>query len=170
VAVALNIGLFFKPITKPTKAATWKPVAYLDRHVQDVIDGLRQVEASAGTPVVVFKEDTTGWRNVAYYQPELSVFVCSKGANPERPVVWVIRNGRSEARELGDPTMTLPPTNAVAVWAADLGKRSEEFARIGRWAVLPARENQGVEIFNINFRTGAGPPEATERPAVIARQ
>ena len=73
-AVLLNVFLFFKPITKTSRASTYTPVRWIAGYMSGVIDTIAGLQRNGGV-TVVFEAPITGWRNVSYYLPEARVLV-----------------------------------------------------------------------------------------------
>ncbi len=111
-AIALNVFLFYKPISKVTKPATYTPVAWLDGHIRTLIDGLR----AAGTPgsvTAVFYERTTGWRNLSYYCPNIPVLVMRGDVDHEQPAAWYMYAHRVRAAKVEDGAIVLPAVRSA---------------------------------------------------------
>lgn len=111
-SILLNVFLFFKPITKTTKASTYAPVRWLDGYMTGVLEGV--ADLSKNSPVtVVFPEETTGWRNLSYYEPEVHIVVIMN--RPGGPVTtWNIY--RKQVTEKKGPGALILPSCAMLAW------------------------------------------------------
>ena len=78
--VLLNVFLFFKPISKTAKASTYPPVRWMDGYVADVIDGVHTLPGRRPF-TAIFEEQTTGWRQLSYYDRHVRILVVSRGAD-----------------------------------------------------------------------------------------
>ena len=78
VAVALNVLLFFKPINKTAKAASYKELVHLNTYIEEIIDPLEAFRAQ-GHVTAVSPAFVSGWRTVSYYLPDVSMLVIDSG-------------------------------------------------------------------------------------------
>ena len=112
IAVLLNVFLFLKPISRTSKASTYKPVAWMDGYISRLVNGLRDFEPNSAV-TAIFDEGVTGWRNVSYYLPSVRVIVIRHDA-AKTPNGWEIQHGHSQPWSSADGTVELP---ACGVWA-----------------------------------------------------
>lgn len=157
-AIALNAFLFYKPISKITKPATYTPVAWLDGHIRTLIDGLR----AAGTPgsvTAVFYEPTTGWRNLSYYFPNVPVLVIRGDADREQPAAWYIHARRVQAAKVEDGAIVLPPARrAVFIDMAERPKSASSALPVscaGRLCSVQPQKSGEVRFHGFRLRITA---------------
>jgi hypothetical protein len=79
-ALLLNVVLFFKPISKTTKPATYRPVEWLESYLVNVVDGAKTLSRD-GPLVVVVHHDLPGWRHLSYYVPEAETITILTSGN-----------------------------------------------------------------------------------------
>jgi hypothetical protein len=78
VAVLLNVFLFFEPINKTAKAASYKDLVYLDNHIEQIVDSMGAFRAQ-GPVTAVCPSSAPAWRTVSYYFPDVPVLVLESG-------------------------------------------------------------------------------------------
>ncbi|MCZ2076429.1 MAG: hypothetical protein HUU41_02040 [Bryobacteraceae bacterium] len=154
-AVVLNAFLFYKPISKVTKPATYTPVAWLDGHIRTLIDGL----LAAGTPgsvAAVFYEPTTGWRNLSYYCPNIPVLVIPGNVSREQLAAWYMHDRRVRAAKVDDGAIVLPPVRrAVFVDMAERPISASPALPVscaGRLCTVQLKKSGEVRFHGFRFR------------------
>ncbi len=116
--ILLNLLLFFKPISKATKASTYPPVRWMDGYIADIIDEVRSLRES-GPVTAVFAESTTGWRQLSYYEPAVDIIVLQP-ANGD-PVTTRHILGKQVVMQSHDDRIVKLPSRGALVWVDPLG-------------------------------------------------
>jgi dolichyl-phosphate-mannose-protein mannosyltransferase len=160
IALSLNVFLFFKPISKIAKAATYKAVQLQDRYIRGLVDGAAAVRDPDGV-TVIFPPDIPGWRNLSYLAPAVRVFaVLSVGPSP----YTVIRLHQRRGEIVTKPSdvfpvaacgaMAIPDPQAVA---ADASGATVHASRSGGLWRFPARPGTSVQSHGFRFRAERQP-------------
>ena len=124
-ALLLNVFLFFKPITRISKASTETAVRWADGYIGGLIDGISRIPNTAGV-TVVFPRDVPGWRNVSYYLPRVLVFAVG-GENQGSATVYQLQARRASTWK--GPSEAIPVPSCGILALADPGTPSWEGAR-----------------------------------------
>ncbi|GEM_PF-2176967 len=114
LAAALNIFLFFKPISQTAKASTYKPVRWLDGYMANLLDVVGELQRQDKV-TAIFYSPITGWRNLSYYFPEVRIIVV-KAQNSGPPAGWLFRKKRAQEWSSPDGIIRVPSCG-VLVWA-----------------------------------------------------
>jgi hypothetical protein len=154
IAVLLNVFLFLKPISKTAAASTNKPVRWLDRHITEVVDGVRAVRGR-GPLSVMFHESVTGWRQLSYYEPEVPILTYA--AQNGSAVVTEIRGTRAETRTSADGAVHLPACRSL-VWVDVAGRPTDTAVihAINSRVFLAAAAGESFELRGIRFVSEPG--------------
>lgn len=157
ICILLNVFLFFKPITKTTKASTYTPVRWLDDYIADVIAGVGSLHGQ-GPVTVIFAEAVPGWRQLFYYDQSARIIVVM-ASPPGELITRHMAAGRITIQRGPERTVPLPACGALA-WA-DLRdppvvkSGTILHSKRGRVFFTPAAPGESFEYHGVRFATSS---------------
>lgn len=116
-AVAINVVIFFLPMTGLAGATGFRAVEYVDRATRETIASIRQL-TGAGPAVLVCYKCFVTYRHLSYYFPGTPVAVLRQDYDHDprdKPAVWLIRGRNWSEPEIQAGTVMLPPARRI-IW------------------------------------------------------
>lgn len=164
LAVALNVFLFFKPISQTAKASTYKPVRWLDGYMANLLDTVSDLQKQDKV-TAIFYSSITGWRNLSYYFPEVQIIVV-KAQDSRLPTGWLFRHKRAQEWSSKDGLIRVPSCGLLVWVDPDARPKTTADGPAMRWRypVSFTRASPGRVFDFRGFRFVAAPGDCSAAP------